>query len=307
VSRVACFRVAYALATGRQTLVCLRPLPVMAVAVPPGRLHPSTGFPCEPEEGRLRGDPQESADRIAPVAFAVSGGWQFHRRTCSRAIRLSLAASGHRMSLRYVITTGWWSPAQHGGSCGKLQPLTVEAGQSPLVAITSLRSPTAVDLTRCRGDLSRTWGVVTLSLAFAKSRVITLILADSQAPPWVGASCYARAPWRQTEVCCDPCSLMARTEPPGRHRSSTGPPYESWMCRLLGVSADVGLIRIAPGPFQSQGEPVWGQVREHLDLLWLQFGLAAPGRSYGPLYVTTNAAVAQRRTMVSSRPLNHSG
>jgi len=56
---------------------------------------------------------------------------------------------------------------------------------------------------------------------------------------------------------------------------------------LLGVSTDVSLVRIAPGPFQSQVEPVSGQVREHLDLMWLQFGLAAPGHKYGPLYVTT--------------------
>jgi len=105
-------------------------------------------------------------------------------------------------------------------------------------------------------------GVVTLSLALARSRAIALILADSQTPPWVGACFYARAPWRQTKVCCNPCPPMARTEPPGRHHSSTGPPYESRRCRLLDGSADVGLIRIAPGPFQSQVEPLWGQVRD---------------------------------------------
>jgi len=194
-------------------------------------------------------------------ASAVTEGWQFRRRTWSRAIRLSLAASGHRMSLRYVFTTGWWSPAQRGGSCGVLQPLTLEAGQSPLMAIASIRRPAAVD----RASLPRRSfacpGVVTLSLALARSRAIALILADSQTPPWVRACCYARARWRQTEVCCNPCPQMARTEPPGRHRSSTGTPYESGECRLLGNSADVSLIRIAPGPFQSQVEPLWGQVR----------------------------------------------
>jgi len=211
------------------------------------------------------------------------------------------------MSLRYVTTTGWWSPAQHGGSYGELQPLTLEAGQSPLMTIASIRCPTARRSVSSPRRSFAYLGVVTVSVALAKSRVIALILADSQAPPWVGTSCYARAPWRQTEVCCNPCPLMARTEPPGRHRSSTGPPHELQWCRLLGIAADVGQIRIAPGPFQSQVEPVSGQVREHLDLMWLQFGLAAPGRTYGPLYATTSAAVAQRRAMVCSRPLNHSG
>jgi len=131
------------------------------------------------------------------------------------------------MSLRYVITTGWWSPTQRGGSYGMLQPLTLKAGQSPLMAIASLRCPAAVDPTSSPRGSFACPGVVTLSLALARSRAIAFILADSQTPPWVGACCYARAPWRQTQVCCDPCPHMARTEPPGRHRSSTGPPYES--------------------------------------------------------------------------------
>jgi len=157
----------------------LRPLPVMAVAEPPGRLHSCTGSPCEPEEGRLRGDPQDidRPDGSGRPSWSRRG-WQFRRRTWSRAIRLSLAASGHRMSLRYVITTGWWSPAQRGGSYGKLRPLTLEAGQSPLIAIASYRCPTAVDQTSLPRRSSACPGVVTISLALAKSRVIALILAD---------------------------------------------------------------------------------------------------------------------------------
>jgi len=51
---------------------------------------------------------------------------------------------------------------------------------------------------------------------------------------------------------------MAKTEPPGRHHSSTGSPYElasSCSRRHLGAR---WLVRIAPGPFQTQVRRIIG-------------------------------------------------
>ena len=75
---------------------------------------------------------------------------------------------------------------------------------------------------------------------------------------------------------CDPCPLSARTEPPGRLRSSTGSPYELHPTQFLELSASVGLIRIAPGPFRSQVEPSW----ERAQALGLN---TAPVRPHGSL------------------------
>jgi len=58
---------------------------------------------------------------------------------------------------------------------------------------------------------------------------------------------------------CNPWSVLARPEPPGRHLSSTGSPHEQSRESLLWES--VSLIRIAPGRFQSQVDQSWGQVR----------------------------------------------
>jgi len=59
---------------------------------------------------------------------------------------------------------------------------------------------------------------------------------------------------------CDPCPLMARTEPPGRLRSSTGSPYEPHWRRISPASPlSVSLIRIAPGLFQSLVRPPLGR------------------------------------------------
>jgi len=158
---------------------------------------------------------------------------------------------------------------------GKLQPLALKAGQSPLMAMTSIRNPTAVDRTSSPRRSFACLGVVALSVALAISRAIALILTDSQAPPWVCACCYAKAPWRQTEVCCNPCPLTARIEPPGRHRSSTGSPYESRGSRFLEHLRRRRSDPDCSGTFSVQVEPFWGQAPGRLSLMWLQFGLAA--------------------------------
>jgi len=97
----------------------------------------------------------------------------------------------------------------------------------------------------------------------------------------------------------------ASRPPPLQHRAPIRVAWGADHSTLPLTSVQPGSLR--RGPFQSQVEPFWGQVRGHLDLVWLQFGLAAPGRTYGPLYVTTIAVVAQRRTMVCSQPLDRSG
>jgi len=76
--------------------------------------------------------------------------------------------------------------------------------------------------------------------AFLGSRQLPrhLILPRGLPGPAVGLmpcllSVYAKASWRQAKVCLRPLSFSARTEPPGRHHSSTGSPYEPHRTRFL--------------------------------------------------------------------------
>jgi len=99
---------------------------------------------------------------------------------------------------------------------------------------------------------------------------------------------------------CDPWSLMARPEPPGRLHSSTGSPYE---LTLPPASARTGLLR---GLFGHRRGGSWGGTPYEPSYL----SLAAPGHPYEPLYAITASAVATvawRRAKVSSQPLVYSG
>jgi hypothetical protein len=98
-------------------------------------------------------------------------------------------------------------------------------------------------------------------------------------------STYAMVSWRQARSACDPWPIMARSVPPGRLRSSTGSPYEPLRIRFLKLSVGVGLIRIAPGPFQSQVEHPSEQARTPELMNCSVSASRHPGRTYEPLYV----------------------
>jgi hypothetical protein len=96
-------------------------------------------------------------------------------------------------------------------------------------------------------------------------------------------------------------SLPAATAPaPGPHTSSK-------LMTLSSRFASVGLFRIASGPFPSQVEPPWVRSASARTCCGSFSASRLPGSPYEPLYAISNAAVAQRRTMVSSRPLSPSG
>jgi len=89
---------------------------------------------------------------------------------------------------------------------------------------------------------------------------------------------------------------MAKTEPPGRLRSSTGSPYErrgellsQFSLHALALSGSLRDL------FSTrEGEP-WGRARTLAFVGSSHFSLAAPGLTYEPLYVSYFADVAQRR------------
>jgi len=98
---------------------------------------------------------------------------------------------------------------------------------------------------------------------------------------------------------CYPCLITAETEPPGRLHSSTGSPYEPRSLAALAVNnCGHQLIRITPGPFQSQAGRLPGVTP------WpVLFVLAATWTSYEPLHVSfIFADVAQRQTGYACNP-----
>jgi len=217
----------------------------------------------------LRGPALTSAYRIAPGPFQSRIGRQL------LAVHLSLAASGHRMSLA-VKSPQSRSPTQHGGSYGKLRPLTLAAGQNPLASLLTPGTPKTVVPPRRRRELSKIWARSRFpwlspipAPSHSSSRTPRHRLRIDTCLPSAHARCLAAS----SGLLATPV-LYGRTEPPGRLRSSTGSPYEPHRTRSLECSVSVGLTRIAPGPFQSQV----GQSREQArapGLKPLQFGLTA--------------------------------
>jgi len=88
-------------------------------------------------------------------------------------------------------------------------------------------------------------------------------------------STHARISWRQTKVCLRPLVCFGQTRasrpPPLQHRVPTRAVSK---IRSLEFSASVSLIRITPGPFQSQVNQPWEQALG-LDLRRVRFSLAA--------------------------------
>jgi len=139
-----CFRVAYAKATWRQTEVSLRPLVCYGrtrASRPPPRQHRD---PIRGALSRLRGATLASAFPDCSGAFSVTDRATISQTgfpAWSRAVHLSLAASGHRMSLSILLPRGRGRRHSTAAGCGSLQPLTLEASQSPLIVIADARNP----------------------------------------------------------------------------------------------------------------------------------------------------------------------
>jgi hypothetical protein len=110
------------------------------------------------------------------------------------------------------------------------------------------------------------------------SRAISFFLTESHAPFRARCSVYAGAPRRQAKVCLRPLSAY------GEDRASRPPPLQHRVLIRASVSAGVGLVRIAPGPFRSQVEPPWGRDESRPD----DGSVSAsrhPGQTYEPLCV----------------------
>jgi len=120
---------------------------------------------------------------------------------------------------------------------------------------------------------------VTLSRALASSRIISFCLTASQASPRAWHPVFSRLTpgylGGKLRSACDPWSVLARPEPPGRLHSSTGSPHEllrSSISRSFGpASALSGLLR---GLFSHRSTSHWEQALG-LDLRLLRFSLAA--------------------------------
>jgi len=134
--------------------VCLRPLPIMAVAEPPGRLHSSTGSPCESKmifykQLRTSAPDDSGAFSVTDRAAISQANLVPSRPFKPRGFRTS-----HEP--RYVITTNRGRRHSAAASYGKLQPLTAPGGSEPPDG-DSLRNPTTVVPPRCRRELSLAW------------------------------------------------------------------------------------------------------------------------------------------------------
>jgi len=111
------FRVAYAKATWRQTEVSLRPLICFGqtrASRPPPHQHRD---PIRGALARWRGTTLASAFPDCSGAFSVTDRATLSQTgfpAWSRAVHLSLAASGHRMSLATLLPRSR-SPTWHGG------------------------------------------------------------------------------------------------------------------------------------------------------------------------------------------------
>jgi hypothetical protein len=117
------------------------------------------------------------------------------------------------------------------------------------------------------------------------SRAISFFLTESHAPFRARCSVYAGAPRRQAKVCLRPLSAY------GEDRASRPPPLQHRVLIRASVSAGVGLVRIAPGPFRSQVEPPWGRDESRPD----DGSVSAsrhPGQTYEPLCVIQFAGAA---------------
>jgi len=121
---------------------------------PPGRLHTSTGTPyeeCRPlarRDARVGFPDRSGAFSVADWA-AVS---QIGRPVRSPAVRLSLAASGHRMSLATFLPPIAVADMTRRQAKVCLQPLIYQADQNPLGAISGpgtqdRRSPSSPERT----------------------------------------------------------------------------------------------------------------------------------------------------------------
>jgi len=104
---------------------------------------------------------------------------------------------------------------------------------------------------------------------------------------------------------------MAKTEPPGRHHSSTGSPYGLAFEPLSWTSWHASACPDRSGAFSDTGQANHWSARKRALFETSCFSLAAPGRTYEPLYVTTTSewspAQPGGETKVCSQPLTHSG
>jgi len=106
---------------------------------------------------------------------------------------------------------------------------------------------------------------------------------------------------------CDPCPIMARSEPPGRLRSSTGPPYSAASASFSQRSARVSLFRSAPGLSPSR---VGRCLETYANASFCGTVAFQPHGSRTNVWASLRdsfADVAQRRVLVCSQPLIHSG
>jgi len=101
-------------------------------------------------------------------------------------------------------------------------------------------------------------------------------------------------PGGKLRYACDPYPVMARVEPPGRLRSSTGSPYERRDDCSRNLLTRVSLTGLLRGLFSARRGDTWGRAQALAFIASSHFSLAAPGPTYEPLYVHV-ADVAQRR------------
>jgi hypothetical protein len=155
-------------------------------------------------------------------------------------------------------------------------------------------------------------GQVALSRALASFRAISFCLTASHASPRARLPVFSRlTPGNlggKLRYACDPWSVLARPEPPGRLHSSTGSPHEHLegsISRWFAVaSALSGLLR---GLFSSRSTSLGNR-----HWAWTYNGSVSasrhPGLTYEPLDVIVFLSTSRDSdSQVWSQPLRHSG
>jgi len=155
-------------------------------------------------------------------------------------------------------------------------------------------------------------GQVVLSRALASFRTISFCLTASHASPRARLPVFSRlTPGNlgdKLRYACDPWSVMARPEPPGRLHSSTGSPHELAQERLLEVADQRRPFPDCSGAFSVAGRPALGTGTK----AWTYNGSVSasrhPGRTYEPLDVFISLSTSRDSdSQVWSQPLRHSG